>query len=94
MARRKRNGTPLTARTCKQITDLLSKYLNDGLGPRLKRDFEHHLKICPDCVAFLNTYRKTVSLVHSIRAEDMPDSVRRNILTFLKSRARRGRTQP
>jgi hypothetical protein len=86
-------STLLSQKTCKQITDLVANYLNDSLGPRVKRQFDEHLKICPDCIAFLNTYRKTIAVSHSLRAEDMPEKVRRNVLGFLHSRARRRRTR-
>jgi hypothetical protein len=81
----------LPRKTCKEITDLISNYLNNSLEARVKRQFEDHLKICPDCVAFLQTFRKTVSGIHSMRAENMPENLRRNILSFLQSRARRRR---
>jgi anti-sigma factor RsiW len=83
----------LSQKTCKEITDLVSNYLNDGLEARLKRQFEEHLRICPDCVAFLKTFQKTVSAMRSVRAEDMPENVRRNILGFLQRRVRRRRTR-
>ena len=86
-------NTLLSKKTCKQITDLVANYLNDNLAPRVKRQFVEHLKICPDCVAFLNTYRKTIAVGHSLGAENMPENVRRNILGFLRSRARGRRTR-
>jgi hypothetical protein len=92
MAARKTTVKALTSKTCKQIADLVFNYLNDTLGPRVKRDFNQHLAICPDCVAFLSTYKKTVATTRSIRAEDMPENVRSNILDFLRSRARQNRT--
>jgi hypothetical protein len=61
-------------------------------GTGIKREFDQHLRICPDCVAFLNTYRKTVAVAKSVRAADMPEQVRRNILGFLQARARGKRT--
>jgi hypothetical protein len=51
-----------------------------------------HLAICPDCVSFLNTYKKTVQITGSVRVEEMPARVRDNILAFLRRRARRNRT--
>ena len=89
MAARKTNVNGLTNKTCKQIADLVFNYINDTLGPQTKRDFKQHLTICPDCVAFLNTYRKTVAVTRSVRAEEMPAKVRDNILDFLRRRARR-----
>jgi hypothetical protein len=82
----------LTNKTCKQMTDLVFDYLNGKLGPSIKRDFEQHLRICPDCVNFLNTYKKTVSVTRSIRPEEIPPRVQNNILDFLRTRVRKSGT--
>ena len=89
MASRKTNGKALTPKTCEQIADLVLDYLNDGLLPRVKRKFDQHLRICPDCIAFLNTYRKTIAVTKSVRVQDMPEEVRCNILNFLQGRGKR-----
>jgi putative zinc finger protein len=89
MAAQKTFTKPLTDKTCKQIADLVLAYLNDELGPRLKLDFEQHLEICPDCVSFLKTYKRTVAATGSVDAIAMPAKVRNNILTFLRKRMRR-----
>jgi hypothetical protein len=89
MARQKRTANVLTTKTCKQMTHLVRDYLTDGLDATLKRDFEQHLSICPDCVSFLNTYRKTVTLTKAVDSRDIPEAVRTNILTFLRERMRR-----
>jgi len=86
MAKRMTTARVLTNETCKQITDLIFNYLNDTLAPAVKRDFQQHLRICPDCVSFLNTYRKTVSLTRSVKAEEIPPIVRDQILDFLRCR--------
>jgi uncharacterized protein (DUF2267 family) len=89
MAEGKKAQKILTNKTCKQITDLVFDYLNDKLSPNVKRDFEQHLQICLDCVNFLNTYKKTVSVTRSIRPKEIPPRVRKNILNFLRSRVRK-----
>ena len=78
MAERKKGQEILTNKTCKQMTDLVFNYLNDKLSPNVKRDFQQHLQICPDCVNFLDTYKKTVSVTRSIRPEEIPPKVRNN----------------
>jgi anti-sigma factor RsiW len=88
MAARKA-ATVLTNKTCKEITDLIIGYLDNTLSLTVKRDFERHLRICPDCVSFLNTYRKTAAASASLRPEAMPAKVRENILEFLRSRLRK-----
>lgn len=92
MPARKRGQKILTNRTCKRMTDLVFDYLNDKLSPKVKQDFQRHLRICPDCVNFLNTYKKTVSVARSIRPEEVPPTVRNNILDFLRGRMRKSGT--
>ena len=75
--------------SCKSITDLIWKYVSDRLSPTLKCEFEEHLRICPDCVNFLNTYKKTVSLARSISASTIPANVRANVQAFLRKKIRR-----
>jgi hypothetical protein len=71
------------------MTVMVRDYLTDNLDAKIKRDFEQHLSICPDCVSFLNTYRKTIALTKTVDSNDIPDAVRMNILTFLRKRMRR-----
>jgi anti-sigma factor RsiW len=75
--------------SCKSVTDLILNYLANRLTPALKREFERHLSICPDCVSFLNTYKKTVSLTRSLKAGELPADVRANVLAFLQRKAQR-----
>jgi hypothetical protein len=89
MTKRAATTRRLSDRTCRQISDLVFDYLNAKLAPAVKRNFERHLSICPDCVSFLNTYRKTVAVTRSVRAERLPPKVRENILAFLRKRIRR-----
>lgn len=87
-----RRKAVVTDKTCKQITDLIFGYVNDQLSAKVKRDFQRHLRICPDCVNFLNTYKKTASLTRSIRPEEIPPKVRSNVLDFLRGRVRKSGT--
>jgi anti-sigma factor RsiW len=86
MAKRTRAPKALTAKTCKQMTALIVNYVSDRLSPRLKREFEEHLKICPDCVNFLNTYKKTVAVAQSLNRAAIPAKVRKNVLAFLRKK--------
>jgi|GEM_PF-577736 anti-sigma factor RsiW len=89
MAKLKRAQQSRANVSCKTITDLIWKYVSNRLGPTLKREFEKHLRICPDCVNFLNTYKKTVSLAPSISASTIPVKVRANARAFLRRKIRR-----
>lgn len=89
MVKRKAPVETLANKNCKQITDLLYDYLNNKLSQQVKRDFERHLKICPDCISFLNTYKRTVAVTRSVDAAVLPPSVRHNVLAFLRQRLRK-----
>ena len=66
MAGRSNSKTRLqTVETCKDATNLLLEFMSGELDPETTHEFKMHLEVCPDCVAFLNTYRKTVELTRS-----------------------------
>ena len=88
MANRKTATKALTDKSCKEITDLVLGYLRDELTALTRREFEQHLKICPDCVSFLNTYKKTIEVTGAVGPAEMPVMVRSNILQFLRKRLR------
>jgi|ERR1041384_4596798 hypothetical protein len=89
MMNRNRSGKAPAQPTCRQMTDLVYGYVTDSLKPKLKRELERHLSICPDCVNFLKTYKKTVSTARGIEQSEIPARVRKNVLDFLRQRIRR-----
>lgn len=48
--------------SCKQAVDLIGRYLSSDLQRRELLAFENHLASCPDCVAFVKTYKATIDL--------------------------------
>lgn len=88
MAERNTKPKRPTKETCKRIAALLLAYINDELSPRCKRDFQHHLKICPDCVNFLKTYKKTIQATRTLYPEEIPSKVRDNIWQFIRRKLR------
>jgi anti-sigma factor RsiW len=89
MPKRTRAPKRPTGKTCKQMSALIFNYVNGRLSPRLTREFERHLRICSDCVNFLNTYRKTVSVTGSLNPTAIPAKVRDNVLVFLHKNMKR-----
>ncbi len=51
--------------TCKDEVALIADYLAGRLNPTVLAAFEKHLGQCPDCTAFLNTYKKTIDATKS-----------------------------
>jgi anti-sigma factor RsiW len=47
---------------CGEFTEFLHEYLFSALPAEERAEFEKHLAKCPWCVAYLNSYRKTMLL--------------------------------
>ena len=76
---------------CAQITTLIKDYITGALDPKNTLAFEQHLTICPDCVAFLNTYRKTIQATQSLRFEEIPGEMVERVEKFLKEKIKKAR---
>ncbi len=64
--------------TCREMLEFLMDYLEGGLPEEQRGLFDQHLRECPPCVDYIDSYRETVQLGR--RAFDdlgaaMPDDV-------------------
>ncbi len=73
--------------TCRDFADFLSEYVSGELAMAERTEFEAHLAECPTCVAYLDTYQKTIQLGKSAYAhpedqvpDEAPDQLVRAIL--------------
>ena len=62
---KERNSMSMTHVTCQEEVSFIGDYLADNLSVANSRAFENHLKACPDCAAFLATYKKTIAITRS-----------------------------
>lgn len=70
-------------RRCTDLVGLLADFVEGQLSPQVHADLERHLAACPRCVAQLRTYQSTVSLLRSIREEDLPPELRSTLKAFV-----------
>jgi anti-sigma factor RsiW len=47
---------------CREFTEFLHEYLFGQLSDVERNEFEKHLAECPWCVAYLDSYKKTIQL--------------------------------
>jgi len=69
-------------RNCTDLVRLLADFVEHHLPPEDHAALERHLAACPRCVAQLKTYESTVSLLRSIRDDDLPAELRCTLKTF------------
>lgn len=46
------------------------------MGLQAFHEVEEHLKGCPDCRGFINTYQETITLAHRIPLKQVPPKVK------------------
>jgi anti-sigma factor RsiW len=73
-------------RRCGSVVRLLADYLERQLPPALREELERHLKRCPRCVAQLRTYESTVSLLRSLKEEELPPELRLTVKSFIDAK--------
>ena len=72
--------------TCRELAEFLIDYLSGELPSDVRAQFEYHLGECPDCVAYLDSYRRTIQLSKQSLVDPgeavpaMPDDLVRAIL--------------
>jgi len=70
-------------RRCTDLVGLLADFVERHLPPDVHAELERHLAACPRCIAQLKTYQSTVSLLHSIREDDLPAELRCTLKAFI-----------
>jgi anti-sigma factor RsiW len=70
--------------TCEQVTALLIDYVAGDLDPTTTLVLEWHMQNCPDCMAFLRTYRESIRLTRTLRYEDIPGELQDRVHAVLR----------
>ncbi len=72
--------------TCPDIVRLLADFIEGQLPPDEHAALEAHLSACSRCLAQLKTYRSTVSMLRTIREEELPEELRWTLRAFVDRR--------
>jgi anti-sigma factor RsiW len=79
--------------TCRDATDFLADYLAGALAADVRAQFDRHLSLCPNCRAYLATYRATIEVGRTAFAApdadarvEFPEELMTAILAAVSSR--------
>ena len=75
-----------SAGKCGNLVRLLADYLEGQLPGPTHTELEQHLAKCPRCVAQLRSYQSTVSLLRSLREDELPPELRLTLKSFINSK--------
>lgn len=59
---------------CRELVEVITEYLEGGLGEIDRRRFEEHLANCPPCTEYVRQFRDVISASGRIPVEDLPAS--------------------
>lgn len=77
--------------TCEEVVQFVMQYLERELSGDVQADFEVHLRRCTACVAYIDSYEKTVALGKTAfpnldeSLEDVPDELVNAILSAARN---------
>ena len=57
--------------TCKELTEVLTDYLEGVMALEDRARFDAHLAICEGCVTYVDHMRQVIATVHELRADDV-----------------------
>jgi anti-sigma factor RsiW len=70
----------MQALRCKELVELVTDYLEDGLSRRERKRFEAHLAVCGGCTAYIAQMRETIRLTGSVGDLRIPEPIRLDLL--------------
>ena len=77
--------------TCRELIGFLADFLDGSLPEDRRLEFARHLEVCPPCVQYVDSYRKTIELgrealrpTGDAAAEGVPEELIRAILEARK----------
>lgn len=76
--------------SCNDVVDYCYDYLGGALPEAERRLFSSHLRNCPECLSFFETYRRTPQVSKDALVLTMPDRVRTAVRDFLRARYQEG----
>ena len=71
--------------SCKEMTELITDYLEERLPKAERIKFEQHLSICPGCVTYLEQMRFTIKALGVKPRGEIPKATESDLLQAFRS---------
>jgi hypothetical protein len=70
--------------TCRELAELLIDFLNGDLTQEHFDEVQHHLRCCPPCVTFIETYRITIKICRQLPSKPLPTELEKRLRQALQ----------
>jgi len=77
--------------TCRDLVQLLIDFVSGELPPEDQAHVEQHLRRCPPCVTYVETYQLTIRLTRRLPCEPLPPEVEQRLRAALADMKREDR---
>lgn len=74
--------------TCKQFLQELNDYLDECVGPDVRRELETHVNECPNCWVIVDTTKKTLEVYKGMQPQPVPDHIKGRLMAALEKKMR------
>ncbi len=64
---------------CSELAQFLDDYLDGKLEGETLEKFEAHLKLCPPCVQYIESYKSTIHMTHKALCECEEDEAPKEV---------------
>jgi RNA polymerase sigma-70 factor (ECF subfamily) len=71
--------------TCKEVFNHICENLDEKMDSPRCREIRRHLDRCPNCVAYLDSLKKTIRLYRAYPQPRLPEKARKKFRTELKA---------
>jgi anti-sigma factor RsiW len=75
--------------TCRQLVELLLDFVSGEMDAELRRRVEQHLRCCPPCVTYLETYQITIRLTRQLPQAPLPPQLIERLRDVLEKKCTR-----
>ena len=70
--------------TCAEVVDLVTEYLEGGLGATERERFEEHLGVCDFCVTYLEQMRQTIGSTAQLREKGLDPRLQEALIDIFR----------
>jgi anti-sigma factor (TIGR02949 family) len=74
--------------TCKQFLQELNDYLDESVGPDIRRELQAHVNECPNCFVIVDTTKKTLEVYKGMQPQAVPEHIKSRLMAALEKKMR------
>ena len=72
--------------SCQEMTEVVTRYLDDALRPDDRERYERHISYCAGCRTYLEQMRETIKQTGELpRDESLPPALREELLAQFRN---------